>query len=450
MSATRPAPSNTLHRQILHLAIPAFGALVAEPLFVMADSAMIGHLGTDKLAGLTLGSTIIQTVIGLMVFLSYSTTPAVARAYGKNNLSQAYAAGRNALWVALGLGALLGILGWVFSQQLFTALGADTATTINAQEYLHPSLLGLPAMLGVLAIVGVLRGLQDTKTPLYVATVGAIVNIVLDWVMIYLLGWGLAGSAIATATVQWGMFAVLSVSLWRGITRYGVQLAPELSGLRHVFALGSWLMLRSLSMRVALLGTVIVATHQGQTALATYQLTMSFFSFLAFALDSLAIAAQALLGKELGAQNLNTAQGKNAVLDFKNALVRWSLYFGVITGIFCALIGFTSSWIFSSDPHVQHLFALSLLVVGLTQPLAAYVFVLDGVLMGAEDMRYLGIASLIVLGAYVPSLLLVDVLTPLMGQSAAFIALWLAYSTVFMGARAVTLGRRARTEIWVR
>lgn len=100
-SSPTPAPSasssSSLNRQILALAVPAFGALVAEPLFVLGDTAIVGHLGTEPLAGLTLGATVIQTVVGIMVFLSYSTTPAVARAFGAGNLQRAFTAGRNGL-----------------------------------------------------------------------------------------------------------------------------------------------------------------------------------------------------------------------------------------------------------------------------------------------------------------------------------------------------------------
>ena len=112
----------SLNRQILALAVPAFGALVAEPLFVLGDTAIVGHLGTEPLAGLTLGSTVIQTVVGLMVFLSYSTTPAVARALGQKNLSRAYESARNGMWVALLLGIVLALVLWVTATPILLSL----------------------------------------------------------------------------------------------------------------------------------------------------------------------------------------------------------------------------------------------------------------------------------------------------------------------------------------
>lgn len=456
MSKT-PEPRPSLNRQILALAVPAFGALIAEPLLVLADSAIVGHLGSLQLAGLTLGSTVAHTVVGLMIFLAYSTTPAVARAFGAGDTSGAYRAARNGLWVALGLGVLIaaGLAGG--ARGVLTALGAQGGVLTYGLAYLLPSLVGLPGMLLVLAATGALRGFQDTKTPLYVATSGAAVNVVLSWALVYPVGLGVAGSAIATAAVQWGMALVLSARVVVGVRTHAVGFAPDGPGLAAVFKVGSWLMLRAVSMRIALLATVFVVTAQGPANLAAYQLTLSFFNLLAFALDALAIAAQALLGKEMGAQNLATPAGRDAVVQLKNRLVRWSLGFGLLTALICPALGFGLAWIFTPDPEVQRLFALSLLVLGVGQPLAAYVFILDGVLIGAADVRYLGIAALCTLAVYTP--LLVGLHLWFAGQDAgaqvqlatlAYLLLWCAYALWYMGVRALTLWWRARSGVWIR
>ena len=447
----KPTTHPSLNRRILALALPAFGALVAEPLFVLGDTAIVGHLGTGPLAGLTLGSTVVQTVVGLMIFLSYSTTPAVARAFGAGRLREAYTAGRDGMAAALLIGVTLAVVGWFACDPILRAMGANGQTLTFAADYLRPSLFGLPGMLLVLAAVGVLRGLQDTVTPLYVAGIGAAANLGLSWLLVYPVGLGVAGSAIATAAIQWVMGLVMGAMVLRGMRRHEVSLRPDRRGLGRVFSLGSWLMLRTLAMRVALLATVFVVTAQGTENLAAYQLTMTFFSFLAFALDSLAIAAQALLGEQLGASDLSTEAGRAAVVDLKNRLVRWSVGFGVVTGILCPLVGFFGAWIFTPDPAVQHLFALALLVVAVGQPVAAYVFILDGVLIGAQDARYLALAAVASLFAYTPLLVAVHLLGR--GQAAGwqpFVWLWAAYALGYMGARAVTLGWRARTGVWIR
>lgn len=455
---TNPTPPS-LNRQILALALPTLGALIAEPLLVLADSAFIGHLGSAQLAGLTLGSTILHTLVGLMIFLAYSTTPAVARAYGAGNLPAAYTAARNGLWVALGLGVLLAALIGAGSTGILTALGATGPVLTHATAYLLPSLLGLPAMLLLLAATGALRGFQDATTPLRVAVAGALANLPLSWALVYPAGLGVAGAALATTAVQWGMALILVGKVLAGLRAAGVPLRPDARGLAAVLRVGSWLMLRAVAMRLALLASVIVATSQGAENLAAYQLTMSIFNFLAFALDSLAIAAQSLLAQEMGARDLTTPAGRSAVLDLKKRLVRWSLACGLVTALVCPALGFGLGWVFTTDARVQGLFALSLLVLGLGQPLAAYVFVVDGILMGAQDVRYLGLASLVNLLVYAPVLVAVyawDGVLPFalpgVGADAGvvlYLALWCSYALVYMGARALTLGVRLRQQVWL-
>ncbi|MBF0808989.1 MATE family efflux transporter [Rothia nasimurium] len=457
----------SLNRQILALAVPAFGALIAEPLLVLADSAIVGHLGSAPLAGLTLGSTVVQTLVGFMVFLAYSTTPAVARAVGAGDTPSAFAAARNSLWVAAGLGLFFAVLLALTADPLLRALGAGGDVLTHATAYLLPSLAGLPGMLLVLAATGALRGLQDAKTPLYVATAGAALNVPLSWALVYPAGWGVAGSAVATAVVQWGMALALTYAVVARTRTPGWL--PDRAGLAAVFRVGAWLMVRAACLRIALLATVFVVTSQGEKNLAAYQLTMAFFNLLAFALDALAIAAQTLLGKEMGAQDLSTRQGQGAVVQLKNRLVRWSLAFGLVTALVCPAVGFGLAWVFTSDPEVQRLFALSLLVLAVGQPLAAYVFILDGVLIGAQDVRYLGLAGLFTLVAYLPVLAGLyfwfgagaDAPAPLAGGTSwgwgglldgptlAYLLLWCSYALWYMGARALTLGLRARSGAWV-
>lgn len=448
-SAASGAPVS-LNRQILALAIPAFGALIAEPLFIMTDSAIVGHLGTPQLAGLTLGSTVVQTVVGLAVFLSYSTTPAVARAFGAGNLKQAYTAGRDGIVTALILGVTVGAILWMFASTLVSALGGEGDMHTYGMDYLRWSMPGLPAMLTVLAAVGVLRGLQDTKTPLYVASAGAVLNAALNWVLVYPLGMGVAGSAAGTSLVQWLMALVLGAMVTRGVRAHGVSFAPHMGGILSVLKVGSWLMLRTLSMRIALLATVFVVTAQGAENLAAYQLVLSFFTLLAFALDSLAIAAQALLGKELGARNLALPAERDAVVRLKDRLVRWALGFGLVTALLCPLAGFFAAPFFTSDARVQYLFALALLVVAVGQPLASYVFILDGVLIGAQDVRYLALASLLNVIAYLPMLAVVYLVFTGSPEAAGFIWLWITYAIGYMGMRALTLGYRVRRGVWVK
>jgi putative MATE family efflux protein len=438
-TALRPARGHA--REILRLAVPAFGALIAEPLFLLADSAIVGHLGVAQLAGVGLATTVLHTVVGLMVFLAYSTTPAVARAIGDGQPAKALAAGRDGVWLALLLGVGLAVLGSVAAEPVVSLMGAEGEVREFAVDYLRWSMPGLAAMLLVFAGTGVLRGLQDTRTPLAVATAGFALNIALNWFLVYGLNLSVAGSAIGTSIAQWGMAAVYVVMVARNAERLGVRLAPDWRGVRSMGGLGSWLMLRTLSLRLAILLTVLVATGQGAVNLAAHQLAMTLFSFLAFALDALAIAAQAMVGKELGASNAPL------VRELTRTMIRWGVGFGLLTGALLALAAPWVGLIFTSDSGVHAALTPALWVLAAGQPVAGYVFVLDGVLIGAGDAKYLAIAGVVNLAAYLP--LLAAVHLGAFDGVAGLVWLWAAFSVGYMLARAATLGLRSRTDKWM-
>lgn len=429
-------------KAIRSLAIPAFGALIAEPLFLLADSAIVGHLGVPQLAGVGLAATVLQTVVGLMVFLAYSTTPAVARLLGAGRHADALAVGRDGLWLAAFLGVLVSVVGILAGGHLLRGMGAQGEVLTYAQEYFLISLAGIPAMLLVMAAMGVLRGLQDTKTPLIVATAGFGVNIVMNFVFVYGFDFSVGGAAAGTVIAQWGMAAVYLVIVARAARHFEVGMRPNLAGIKAVSKVGSWLMLRTLSLRAAILMTVVVVTAQGPTNLAAHQLAMTLFSFLAFALDALAIAAQALIGKELGAGNASQ------VRLLTRTMTRWGLGFGVLTGAGIAAVSGVVGWVFTTDPGVHAALMAALLVMAVGQPLAGYVFVLDGVLIGAGDARYLALAGLANLVVYLPLLFWVAQMS-LGDDVPGLFWVWAAFSVGYMGARGLTLGLRARTGRWM-
>ncbi|MFI5084555.1 MAG: MATE family efflux transporter [Actinomycetales bacterium] len=434
-----PAP---LTRQILALAVPAFGALVAEPLFLLADSAIVGHLGVDQLAGVGLASTALQTAVGLLVFLAYSTTPAVARLVGAGRHGQALAAGRDGLYLAALLGVLLAAAGMLAAGPLVHLLGGRGAVLAFGTTYLLYALPGVPAMLLIFAAAGVLRGLQDTRTPLLVAGAGFTANIALNWFLVYGLGLSVAGSALGTSVAQWAMAAVYLVLIGRQARRLGVGLLPHWAGIGGLGKVGGWLFLRTLSLRAGILATVLVASGQGPVNLAAHQLAMTVFTFLAFALDALAIAAQALVGKELGAGNVRRVE----------ALTRRLLWFGVGGGAAAGVLLLAGSpwigWIFSTDPRVHAALTGALVVLAIAAPLAGFVFVLDGVLIGAGDSRYLALAGVVNLLGYLP--LLGWVLAGADDGAAGLAQLWAAFALGYLGLRAATLGFRARGTAWIR
>jgi putative MATE family efflux protein len=439
-------PSSSAHqfpgltRQILALAIPALGALIAEPLFLLVDTAIVGHLGVDELAGAGLGSTVLQTAVGLMVFLAYSTTPAVARQFGAGNLSRALGAGRDGVWLGLFLGLVLAVIGFVTAPYLVQALGADGRAADFAVTYLRVSVFGLPAMLVVLAATGVLRELQDGRTPLVVAGGGFALNAVLNFVFVYGLDLSVGGAALGTVVAQWLMALTYLALLIPRMRSRGVSLAPTRAGLAHSAHTGGWLMLRTVSLRVAIMATVWVVTAAGAHTLAAHQLVNTFYSTLAFALDALAVAAQSLIGKELGAGAVDRVRA------LTSTMMRWGTGFGVVTGVLLAALAWVLPPLFTGDPSVQHLATHGLLILAVQQPICGLVFVLDGVLIGAEDARYLALTGLLNLGVYVP-LLLIVALVPLPGEVVVWT--WVAFGGYLL-ARAATLSFRAVRGGWMR
>jgi len=435
-------------REIGRLAVPAFLALVAEPLFLLGDAAVVGHLGTRELAGLGIAGTILQTVVGLCVFLAYGTTAGVARQLGAGRRAAALAQGIDGLWLAVAIGVPVTVAGVLLTEPLVASLGPADTVAGPAETYLRVALLGVTPLLVMLAATGVLRGLQDTRTPLVVAVVGNLLNLVLNVVLVYGVGpfdgLGIAGSALGSVLAQVASAAALVAVVTRAARREGASLRPDLPGIRAAGRAGVPLLLRTLTLRASLLVTtyavVVVARHSDDPAvpLATHQLAMTIWTFLAFALDAIAIAAQAITGRYLGAGD--TA----ATRTVTRRMVGWGVACGVVTGLALAA---ASPWLgplFTSDAAVRDALVPALLVAALAQPVAAVVFVLDGVLIGAGDGRYLAVAGVVVLAGYAPLVLLAAAV-----PAATLTWLWVVFCLVFTGGRMATLLHRAYGDRWL-
>ncbi|MFI1254788.1 MATE family efflux transporter [Streptomyces netropsis] len=423
-------------REIVALAVPAFGALVAEPLFVMADSAVVGHLGTPQLAGLGVAAALLTTAVSVFVFLAYATTAAVARRVGAGDLPAAIRQGMDGIWLALLLGAAVIAVVLPTAPALVELFGASPTAAPYATTYLRVSSLGIPAMLVVLAATGVLRGLQDTRTPLYVAVGGFAANAALNVLLVHGAGLGIAGSAWGTVIAQCAMAAVYLAVVVRGARRHGASLRPDAAGIRACAQAGVPLLVRTLSLRAVLLIATAVAARLGDTDIAAHQIVLTLWSLLAFALDAIAIAGQAIIGRYLGADD---PDGARAVC---RRMVQWGIGAGVVLGVLVVASRPLFVPLFTSDPAVRDALLPALLVVALSQPVAGVVFILDGVLMGAGDGPYLAWAMLLVLAAFAPVALLV----PAFGGGLT--ALWWAM-TLMMTVRMLTLWTRTRSGRWL-
>ncbi len=428
-------------REILRLAVPAFLALVAEPLFLLADAAIVGHLGTPQLAALGIASAVLGTLISLCIFLAYGTTASVARQVGAGNTRGALVQGVDGLWLAGLIGVLVSAVTVPLTPELVGLFGPGPEVAALAVTYLRIALLGAVPLLLMLAATGVLRGLQDTRTPLVVAVTGNLANVGLNLWLVYGLGLGIAGSAIGTLIAQVLSAVALVWVVVRAARRESAALRPDLPGIRQAGRAGVPLIVRTLALRASLLVMTYGAARLGDADLATMQLALTLWTFLAFALDAVAIAAQAITGRYLGAADLD---GTRRVTD---RMMRWGWLSGVVTGVLLAALAPLLGRLFTTDPAVLDLLVPVLLVAAATQPLAGIVFVLDGVLIGAGDAVYLAWAQLFTLVLFAPAAW--GVVAVVDGGS-GLAWLWAAFGLFFMGGRTVTLLVRARGDAWMR
>ena len=432
----------THDREIVRLAVPAFLALVAEPLFLLADSAIVGHLGTAPLAGLGIAGVVLQTIVGICVFLAYGTTASVARRVGAGDLRGAVQQGVDGLWLAVLIGVLVTVPCVVAARPLVRAVGAHGVVVDQAATYLRIAVLGITPLLLMLAATGVLRGLQDTRTPMVVAIGGNALNVALNLLLVYGLGpfdgWGIAGSATGSVLAQALSAATLVGVVVRGARRHRASLRPDVPGIRQAARAGVALVVRTLTLRAALLVTTYAVTlisRSGQDAqLAAHQIAFTLWSFLAFVLDAIAIAAQAFTGRSLGAGDVDGTRSITA------RMVWWGVVSGVVTGVLLVAASPFLGALFTGDRAVRDLLVPVLVVVAIGQPVCGIVFVLDGVLIGAGDGRYLAYGGLLTLVVYAPVVLLAH---------GSLVAVWVIFSAVFMGARLAVLVHRARGDAWL-
>ncbi|MFT3875279.1 MAG: MATE family efflux transporter [Propioniciclava sp.] len=435
-----PGPTNAgrrLDREILGLAIPAFATLIAEPLLVLVDTLVIAHLGASQLGGLTLASSVLGIVVGLSVFLAYGTTATVSRRLGAGDRAGALAGGLDGLVLGIILGALAAavlvpgapvILGWYGGAPDVTAFGA---------QYLRIVALGLPAQMLMLASTGVLRGLQDTRTPLRVVVTINLLNIAFNLVLVLGLGFGIEGAAAGTATSQWVGALIMAGLVLRGARREGVGLRPRPAGVLVAARMGGWLVLRNGTLQAALALTTVTAASLGTVALAAHQVVAAAWSLMTYGLDAFAIAAQALVGLRLGAGDRGAARGVLA------RVLAWGVGFGVVIGIVLALARVPVAGLFGTQTAVQEVAAAALLMLAAAAPIGAIAFQLDGILIGAGDARFLALAGVVTTLVYAPFALAV------MATGAGLAWLWGAY-TVWLFARGVALGVRTRGTGWMR
>jgi putative MATE family efflux protein len=422
-------------REIFRLAVPALGALVAEPVYVLADTAIIGHLGTPQLSGFAVATGIVLTGYSLFIFLAYGTTASVARLMGAGHEREAAHQAIQGIWLAALSGTVLGLALLASARPLIALFTDDPVIRTHALLYLRISLPGLPALLITLAGVGYLRGQQDTRRPLWVALGTALFNLVFESILIYGLDFGLGASAVSTTTAQWLAAACYLRWISQSVGGYGVGWRPERAAIAKLARVGGHLLVRTASLRGATVTATAVAGHLGPIDLAAHQIISNLWMLTSLILDAVAIAGQSIVARHLGAGRADAAR-RSAV-----RMINWSIAVGVVLALLVIVTSPLAPRVFSDDQSVRDLTMFLFLYLALLQPVSGLVFALDGILIGAGDQRFLAVAMAIAFAVFIPFAIAVDVTNAGIGW------LW-ATLLLFMGARGWGLWRRFGTNRW--
>jgi putative MATE family efflux protein len=421
-------------RQILALALPALGALAAEPTYLLVDTAIVGHLGTVELAALALAAAVLGVAVSLCNFLAYGTTSQVARQHGAGREAEAGETAAQALWLALAIGIVLGVALAAAAHPITQAMNGGPGPEADAAaRYLRIASLGLPAALVALSGQGYLRGTGDLRSPLIILIVANLANVALELWLVYGLDKGLDGSALGTVIAQLGMGAAFA---WLLLSAPARSRRPNFTVLRPLLRTGGHLLVRTGALLACFTLATAVAARFGTVALAANQIAFQMFVFLALILDAVAIAGQVMIGRLLGG-----GDGRGAS-EASRRMLWWSFVVGTGFGLILLAGSRAIPDLFTNDPTVVDAAADFWWLFALMQPIAALVFALDGILIGAGDTRFLALAMVGAAAIFIP------VLMSALAFDWGLIGIWTALN-VLMVARLAPLWRRFEGERWL-
>jgi putative MATE family efflux protein len=417
---------NPRDKAIAALAIPALGALAIDPIVTIVDTAWVARLGTVPLAAIAVAGVVFAAVFSLFSFIQHAVTPLIARSVARNDLPRAGGIATGALAFAAVVGTGLAVVLVGASSDIIELFGSEPEVASEAATYLKIRFLALPAMLISMVGHGVYRGHQDTKTPLYVAIGLNVVNLVLDPILIFGLDLGVSGAAWATVVAQFFSAAwFLVLMFWVHRTRLGVGMLKsrvQSLGLMKVLSAGWPMIIRSIALLGVITATTAAAVRLGTVETAAHQIALQVWLFLAFVLDSLAIAAMAMIGRDLGTDDRVAAR----------ALANRMLALGLLQGVgLSVLLLATSPFVevfFDLEPDVvSSLSGIYIFVIAL-QPLTALVYVWDGVGIGASAFKFMAVSMVLAgIGAVATLFLIGDTL----------VGIWTAL-VVLSGVRLIT------------
>lgn len=396
---------NPRDRAIAALAIPALGTLAIDPLVSIVDTVWVSRIGTESLAAVAIGSAVFAVVFSVFGFVHVTVTPLVAREVGRQHSKRAGDIAKGAIIVSVVIGVVLAAIVAATSESIVSVFGASGSVSAQAALYLQIRILALPAMLVAMVGHGVYRGHQDTRTPLYVAVLMNVVNLVVDPIFIFGLGMGIAGAAWATVLAQSVSAAVFLVLMFRrDKVRLGlVGRLSSIKGLRvwTIVAEGWPMMVRSAALLFALTISTIAASRIGTVEVAAHQIALQVWLFAAFVLDSLAVAAMAMIAMDLGRADIGAAR------DLGHRLLALGLMLGLALGVALAALTPFLGGFFSAEVSVSAGLSSIMLIVILLQPVSALVYVWDGVAIGTSAFPFMAVAMVVAAVATVVSLALV-------------------------------------------
>ncbi len=427
-----------LDRRILVIAVPALGSLLVEPIYVLTDTAVVGRLGTVPLGGLALASTVLNTLVWVFNFLSYGTTVRVAVRRGRGDPAGAAADALQALWLAVGIGVVVAGVIALTASWLVGLVGDDPATIDQGVTYLRVSLVGVPFQFVTIACIGYLYGIPDTRRPFVVLALATGSNLVLELVLVFGLDWGIAGSAWGTVFAQVLSATVLLAIVVPSLRADGLHaLSVVPSVMWAVIKVGAHLVQRTGFLLLTLAVATAAASRVGTSELAGHQIAAQVFLFLAIGVDMFKVSGQSLVGHALGAGRPDEAR------DVVDHLYGWALRAGIVLTVTTLAMSPVLPRLFSDDPDARRAATIALVVLGVMQLPAAITFVLDGVLMGANDFKDLRWQTVIAFGASLPVFALVFA-----RPSLGIVTVWLGM-LLWICVRAVKNHTRVQGDRWL-
>lgn len=406
-TATQQHPFRTKPaRTFLSLAVPVLFSLVAEPLTGLADTAFVARLGEAPLAALGVGTMTLSAIFWAFNFLSIGTQTEVAQALGGGNREKAADTCGAALLLSCSLGMVTALAALPFLHPIVTFMGADETMAPLAAEYIRLRLVGAPALLVTLAGIGALRGLQDMRTPFWVACIVNIMNILLDWLLIFGIGpfpaLGVSGAALATSCSQWAGAAWTLAVVWK---RLRPSWHIQLHDIKKLFNIGGDLFVRSGMVILFLLLGTRAATAAGTDAGAAHQAIRQFFIFTALFLDTFAITGQSLIGLFFGQRDIAASR---LVASF---VCRWSLWTGCLLSVVMLAGQKGIAWLLV-PASVLDTFIPAWGVAALIQPVNALSFATDGIHWGTGDFRFIRNAMVAASTTAIAALICITYLQP--------------------------------------